>query len=400
MRGEIHVKSDMLSSARGLADQLIAWRREIHMHPELGFQEHRTAELVADAIREMGVEVKTGIGKTGVVGRLGEGPPAVGLRADMDALPIEEANDVPYASQVDGVMHACGHDAHVAMLLGAAELLVGLDERPPGEVRFLFQPCEEVQDDEGKSGAPRLIEDGALDGLDAVLALHVDSGAPAGTVGVRSGYIMAAVDPFQATIIGSGSHSAFPHEGISPIAILAQVINAVQGISVLRINPLKPAIIAIESIHAGAATGVIPDQVQISGNIRSFDEEVRKQLHNELERALSLARVNGGDYALTIESYSPATYNDPVIAEVVASATKDIIGPYAIFEPEPRMYGEDFSYMAGRAPGVMAFLGVRAGDELRPIHSPNFDLDESALPVGVAVLAESAVRLLRAFAPP
>lgn len=390
------MKLDVFANAQGLADQLIAWRREIHMHPELGFQEHRTAELIADALGEMGLEVETGIGKTGVVGRLGEGPPAVGLRADMDALPIQEANDVPYASQVDGVMHACGHDAHVAMLLGAAEMLVGLDERPPGEVRFLFQPCEEVQDDEGKSGAPRMIEDGALDDLDAVLALHVDSGAPAGTVGLRSGYIMAAVDPFQATITGSGSHSAFPHEGVSPIAILAQVIDAVQGIRALRVNPLKPAIIAIESVHAGAATGVIPDQVQISGNIRSFDEDVREQLHQELERALSLARVNGGDYALTIESYSPAAYNDPVIAEIVASATKDIIGPDAVFEPEPRMYGEDFSYMARLAPGVMAFLGVRAGDELRPIHSPNFDIDESALPIGVAVLAESAVRLLRA----
>jgi amidohydrolase len=389
------MKPDMLASARDLTDQLIAWRREIHMHPELGFQEHRTAELVANALREMRIEVETGIGKTGVVGRLGEGSPAIGLRADMDALPIQEANDVPYASQVDGMMHACGHDAHVAMLLGVAELLVGLDERPPGEVRFLFQPCEEVQDDEGKSGAPRMIEDGALDGLDAVLALHVDSGAPAGTVGVRSGYVMAAVEPFQATIIGSGSHSAFPHEGVSPIPILAQVINAVQGVRALRIDPLKPAIIAIESVQAGAATGVIPDEVQISGNIRSFDEEVRKQLHNELERALSLARVNGGDYALTIESYSPAAYNDPAIAEVVAIAARDIIGPDAIFEPEPRMYGEDFSTMARRVPGVMAFLGVRAGDELRPIHSPNFDLDESALPVGVAVLAESAVRLLR-----
>ncbi len=387
---------DMFASAQGLVDQLIAWRREIHMYPELGFQEHRTAELVADALGGMGVEIETGVGKTGVVGRLGEGPPAVGLRADMDALPIQEANDVPYASQVAGVMHACGHDAHVAMLLGVAKLLVGFDERPPGEVRFLFQPCEEVQDDEGKSGAPRMIEEGALDGLDAVLALHVDSGAPAGTIGVRSGYIMAAVDPFQATINGSGSHSAFPHEGVNPIAILAQVIDAVQGIRALRVNPLKPAIIAIESIYAGAATGVIPDEVQISGNIRSFDKDVREQLHHELERALSLARVHGGGYALTIESYSPAAYNDPVIAEIVASATKDIIGPEAVFEPDPRMYGEDFSYMACRSPGVMAFLGVRAGDELRPIHSPTFDIDESALPVGVAVLAESAVRLLRA----
>jgi amidohydrolase len=404
------VTPDMLASAQGLADQLIAWRREIHMHPEIGFQEHRTAELVADALREMGIEVETGIGKTGVVGRLGEGSPAIGLRADMDALPIQEANDVPYASRIPGVMHACGHDAHVAMLLGAAKLLVALDDRPAGEVRFLFQPCEETRDAEGKSGALRMIEAGALDGLDSVLALHVDSGAAAGTVGIRSGYVTAAVDPFDAVIVGSGCHSAFPHQGVSPIAILAQVINAVQGIRALRIDPLKPAIIAIESVRAGEASGVIPNEARISGNIRSFDEDVRKQLHRELERALSLARSLGGDYRLTIERYSPAAYNDPAIAGVIESAAADnrhpadnghpayIVGREAVFEPAPRLYGEDFSIMARRVSGAMAFLGVRIGDEHRPLHSPTFDVDESALPVGVAVLVESAVRLLRAGA--
>ncbi len=401
--------SEILEQARALYDQLVAWRRDIHAHPELGFEERRTARLVADALRRWGLSVETGIGGTGVVGHLGTGHPAIGIRADMDALPIQEANDVPYASQVPGVMHACGHDAHVAMLLGVAKLLTGLD-RPAGEVRFLFQPCEEVQDAEGKSGAPRMIEAGALDGLDAVLALHVDSEAAAGTIGVRSGYVTAAVDPFDATIFGSGCHSAFPHTGISPIAILAQVINAVQGIRVLRIDPLKPAIVAIESVHAGDASGVIPNEARIGGNIRSFDEDVRKQLHRELERALSLARSHGGDYRLTIERYSPAMYNDPAVAEVIASAAADTQYPTeaaehdAVFEPKPRLYGEDFSYMIRRVPGAMAFLGVRASadkdqlhlDEPCPLHSPIFDLDESALPVGVAVLVNSALRLLHA----
>ncbi len=394
MRGEIHVKPDMLANAQGLTDQLIAWRREIHRRPELGFQEHRTAELVADALREMGIEVETGIGKTGVVGRLGEGSPSIGLRAEMDALPIQEANDVPYASQIPGVMHACGHDAHVAILLGAAKLLAEFHGRPAGEVRFLFQPCEETRDAEGKGGALRMIEAGALDGLDSVIALHVDSGAAAGTVGVRSGYVMAAVDPFDAVIVGSGCHSAFPHEGISPISILAQVIDAVQGIRALRIDPLKPAIIAIESVHAGDASGVIPDEVHISGNVRSFDEDVRAQLHRELERALSLARSHGGDYRLTIEHYSPAAYNDPAIVSVIERAAVDIVGQEAMFEARPRLYGEDFSYMVRQAPGAMAFLGVQIHDESRPLHSSIFDIDESALSVGVAVLVESAVRLL------
>ncbi len=384
----------VLARARTLQDQLVAWRRDVHAHPELGFEERRTARLVADVLRDRGLTVETGIGGTGVVGHLGRGRPAIGVRADMDALPIQETNAVPYASQVAGVMHACGHDAHVAMLLGVAQLLVELDGRPRGEIRFLFQPSEEGRDAEGKGGALRMIEHGVLDGLDAVVSLHVDSSAASGTIGVRRGYVTAAVDPFSATIIGSGSHSALPHEGVSPIAILAQVINAVQNVRALRIDPLKPAIIAIESVHASAASGVIPDKVRITGSIRSYDEDVQEQLHYELERALRLARVSGGDYTLTIESYSRAAYNDPGVAEVVESVAREIVGPDAVFEPRPRMYGEDFSYLARQVPGVMAFLGVRAGDQLRPLHSPTFDLDESALPIGVAVLAGSVVRLL------
>ncbi len=367
------------------------------MHPELSFEEHRTARLVADALVEMGISMESGVGGTGVVGHLGEGRPAVGIRADMDALPIHEVNDVAYASRIPGAMHACGHDAHVAMVLGVGALLAGLDDRPPGEIRLLFQPSEEVRDAEGKSGAPRMIDDGALNDLDAVLALHVDPGAPSGSLGMRGGVVMAAVDPFRATLMGAGSHSALPHEGISPIAMLGQVINAVQNIRPQRIDPLKPAIIALESVRGGAASGVIPERVELSGTMRSLDEEVREQLHHELERALSVVRASGGDYELTIESYSSTTSNDPAVAQLVREVAKDIIGPEMVFEPQPRMYGEDFSAMVDRVPGAMGFLGVRTRDKLRPLHTPSFDLDESALPVGVAVLAESAVRLLRAL---
>lgn len=387
--------SELLERARGLQDRLTAWRRDIHAHPELGFHEYRTARLVADALRGFGLSVETGVGGTGVVGRLGKPPPAVGLRADMDALPIQEANEVAYASQVPNVMHACGHDAHVAVLLGAAALLSSTEERPPGEVRFLFQPSEEVSDARGLSGALRMIEHGALHGLDAVLALHVDSSAAAGTIGVRGGHVTAAVDFFSATITGAGCHSGFPHEGVSPITILAQVINAVQNVRANRIDPLKPAVIAIESVRAGEGVGVIPDMAHITGNIRSYDEDVREKLHHELERALSLARVSGGEYDLTIDSYGPATYNAPAIADIVADVAREIRGPEAVFEPAPRMYGEDFGHLARRAPGVIAFLGVRTGDRPRPLHSSTFDLDESALPFGVAVLVESAMRLLR-----
>jgi len=198
----------MLERARTLQDQIVAWRREVHKHPELGFQEHRTARLVADTLRAMGLRVETGLGKTGVVGHLGKGRPAVGIRADMDALPLQEANDVPYASQTPGVMHACGHDTHVGILLGVAKLLSEMEDRPAGDIRFLFQPCEETQDDEGKSGAVRMVEEGALASLDAVIALHIASDIPAGKVEIGGGYATAAVDTFYATLVGAGCHGA------------------------------------------------------------------------------------------------------------------------------------------------------------------------------------------------
>ena len=385
----------MLERARALQEQIVAWRREVHKHPELGFQEHRTAQLVADALRDIGIRVETGIGKTGVVGHLGEGRPSVGIRADMDALPLQEANDVPYASRTPGVMHACGHDAHVGILLGVAKLLSEMKDRPSGEIRFLFQPCEEGQDDEGKSGAVRMIEDGALEGLDAVIALHVASEIPAGKVEIDGGYALAAVDSFDATLVGAGCHGAYPHMGVDPIFILAQVINAVHGIRARRINPVRPAVISFGSIHAGDADNVIPNEVKINGTIRSYDDETRHQLWEELEKALGVARVLGGDYQLAIEEGFPSTYNDPEIAGIIRQVAEEMLGQDGLYPPEPGMGAEDFSYMARKAPAAMFMLGAQIGQENRPHHSPIFDLDESAFPIGAAVLAEVACRLLR-----
>lgn len=385
----------MLERARVLQEQIVAWRREVHKHPELGFQEHRTAQLVADALRDIGIRVETGIGKTGVVGHLGEGRPSVGIRADMDALPLQEANDVPYASRTPGVMHACGHDAHVGILLGVAKLLSEMKDRPSGEIRFLFQPCEEGQDDEGKSGAVRMIEDGALEGLDAVIALHVASKIPAGKVEIDGGYALAAVDSFDATLVGAGCHGAYPHMGVDPIFILAQVINAVHGIRARRINPVRPAVISFGSIHAGDANNVIPNEVKINGTIRSYDDETRRQLWEELEKALGVARVLGGDYQLAIEEGFPSTYNDPEIAGIIRQVAEEMLGQDGLYPPEPGMGAEDFSYMARKAPAAMFMLGAQIGQENRPHHSPIFDLDESAFPIGAAVLAEVACRLLR-----
>jgi amidohydrolase len=384
-----------MDKARSIEDLIIAWRRDIHMHPELGFEEVRTSRLVADTLRDMGIEVEVGVGKTGVVARLGEGKPAIGIRADMDALPIQEENNVPYASQTPGVMHACGHDAHTAMLLGVAKMLNEMPDRPTGEIRLLFQPCEEKQDSEGKSGASRMIDDGALQGLDAVIALHVASEDPAGKIEIGSGYLMAAADRFIATISGVGCHGASPHTGVDPIFLQAQVVNAIQGIVSRRVKPIEPAVITIGSIHGGNAHNVIPAEVKLEGTIRSYSEETRQLLHDELDKAFSIVRAMGGDYTLTIKQGYPSLNNHQKVAELIRQVAVESLGEAALKPAEPTMGAEDFAYMIQKAPGAMFFLGARIGDEHRPHHSPIFNIDESVLYIGAAMLAETACRLLQ-----
>jgi amidohydrolase len=385
----------MLDRAMKIKDQLVSWRRDFHMHPELGFKEKRTANVVAEALKEMGIRVDTQVGKTGVVGYLGEGSPVVGIRADMDALPLQEASEVPYASQTPGVMHACGHDAHTAILLGVARVLSEMPDRPPGEIRLLFQPSEEDWDEELKSGATLMIEDGALEDLDAVIALHVHSNTPTGQIEISGGMASAAVDSFLATIIGQGGHGAAPHKTVDPTFILAQVINAIHGIRARRINPIDSAVISLGSIHAGHTSNVIPDRVELMGTIRSFDTEVREQLSEELEKAFAITRAFGGDYTLTIDKGFPPMYNDPEVAELIRQTAIEMLGEDKVNEGEAQMGAEDFSYMSQLAPGAMFSLGVKIDDTPRPAHSPTFDVNEDALPIGAALLAEVACRLLK-----
>lgn len=381
-----------LDQAVEIEEQIIGWRREIHKNPELGFEEFQTANLVAEALRDMGLEVEVGVGRTGVVARVGDGDgPKIGIRADMDALPIHETVDLPFKSQIAGKMHACGHDAHTAMLLGAARILNDTPDLS-GEIRFLFQPSEEKWDENGISGATAMIDDNAVEELDHVIALHVDSTLPVGQVKIGEGYVLAAADTFVATIIGEGTHGASPHLGKDPFFMLAQVINAIQGIRSRQTDPTSASVITIGAVHGGEAPNVIPDRVEIRGTIRSYDEEIRNQLHEGLEKALSISRVFGGDYELNISRGYPALYNDPAVAGLMRGIAEQYTDPQPA---PPRMGAEDFSYMAQKAPGAMMFLGAKYDDHHRPHHSPIFALGEDAFKYGSAILAETAVALMK-----
>ena len=384
----------MLAKAQAIKQQIIEWRRAIHRHPELGFEEHQTAGFVARALGDMGVRVRAGVGRTGVVGHLGRGGgPTVAIRADMDALPIQEENRVDYVSQVPGRMHACGHDAHVAMLLGAAALLQPLDL--PGEVRLLFQPSEEREDAEGISGAPRMIADGALEGVDAVIAQHVDGTLFAGMINVGDGYVHAAVDSFKATVSGHGGHGAYPHQTLDPIWLASFVLNALYAIPSRRIAPLQPCVVTVGVIRAGTASNVIPDEVYLEGTLRSFDDGVREQLVREVETALGIARSLGGDYRLEIRRGYAPTFNHPSVAGWLRQVAGDVLGEDKVGAEQKTMGAEDFGAMTQVTKGALMRLGIRTpGGPPRHIHSATFDLDEDALPVGVAVLAEAARRFV------
>ena len=385
----------MLHKARQIRPQLVHWRRTIHRQPELGFHVYRTAELVAQALGDLGVEVQTGVGKTGVVGYLGEGEgPVIAIRADMDALPIQEANQVEYASQVPGSMHACGHDAHTAMLLGVAKLLS--QEVLPGQVRLLFQPSEENFDEEGVSGAPRMIADGALEGVQRVIALHVDGTLEVGKVAAEDGPVGAAVDTFKAHILGSGGHGAYPHQAVDPIWLASHVLSALYAIPSRQVTPLQPCVVSVGVIQGGSAENVIPAEVYLEGTLRSYTDEVREKLILEVERALALSRNYDGDYRLRIDRGYPVTSNDPLVASWLRQVGGDLLGRDNVGTRQKTMGAEDFGYMTQAAPGAMLRLGVKTpGGEARYLHTPNFDLDEAALPIGSAILAETALRFLR-----
>jgi amidohydrolase len=386
-----------LSEAEAIHDEIVAIRRDLHMHPEIGFQEVRTARIVAEKLGALGYEVVTGVGKTGVVGLLQGGAPGertVLLRFDMDALPIQEENDVPYRSQVPGVMHACGHDAHVAVGIGVATVLAKYRDQIPGTIKLMFQPAEE-----GLGGAVAMINDGVLDGppVDVALGLHVSSGHPVGTAVVRSGAMMAASDKLAITVRGKGGHGAHPDQTVDSVLVAAQIIVALQTIVARNVDPEETGVVTIGAIHAGQAGNVIADTAQMRGTIRSFNPAVRELLHRRIrEVATGVAGALGAVADVEVILGVDATINAEKPTGVIYQSAAHILGEAQLNTTYRTPGGEDFSAVLARVPGNFFFLGTRSDERTGyPHHNPHFDIDESALPSGVAILCDAAVRCLR-----
>jgi amidohydrolase len=385
----------LLADAHALQPDIVAWRRHLHAHPELAYQEVATAAFARAQLEALGLAPSPPLATTGftclIEGRA-DGP-TVALRADMDALPIQEENDVPYASTVPGVGHMCGHDAHTAMLLGAAALLAR--HRPErGHVKLLFQPAEE-----GGAGAERMIAEGALDApeVSAAFALHVHHTAAAGFVTVCPGQAMAAADSFDLEVVGSGGHAAHPHLSVDAIAVAAELVSALQQIASRHTDPLKPLVVTIGRIEGGFARNVIAPSVRLEGTVRTLDAELRARVPELLERtAHGVTAAFGAQHRLDYRFGYPPTRNDPTLVPTLGRSVAALLGEDRLATAPPSMGAEDFAYYAERVPGLMFRLGVRNEGKgiVHPLHHPRFDVDEEVLPLGSALLADVALRWL------
>jgi len=367
----------------------IAWRRHLHANPELSFREHRTAAFVRDRLSELGGLVLSSPTPTSVVATLSgaRAGPTLAMRADLDALPIQEESGVEFASQVDGVMHACGHDGHTAMLLATARLLEERREELAGEVRFVFQHAEELP----PGGAVEIVRSGALDGVDAVVGCHLMSDLDVGTVAVLDGACTAAADVFSVRILGRGGHAAFPHMTVDPIAAAAQSVSSLQHLVARETPPADPVVVSVTRISGGAADNVIPESVELGGTVRTYTAELRRQTREAMERVLAgvTAAHRAGYEFEYIEGYS-SVVNDPSLAALV----REVAATRLVDRP-PLMAGEDFSAYQQVAPACFFFVGA-GGDGAFPHHHPRFTIDEDALSVGVETLTATALRFLGA----
>jgi amidohydrolase len=396
-----------------LEDKVIAWRRDIHQNPELSYQETRTAALVAKHLRALGYEVTTGVGLTGVVGVLkgGKPGPVVALRADMDALPVEEKVDLPFASkarapylgQMTPVMHACGHDAHVAILMGVAEILVEYRAHLTGTVKLLFQPNEEGSNDGRPSGARAMIADGAManPAPSAVFGLHVTSALPDSVIALRPGGLLASADLLRIGVQGRQTHASMPWRGVDPVVTAAQIILALQTIPSRQIDATAtPSVLSIGAIHGGIRGNILPDSVTMEGTIRTHDETVRADIWRRIEKtATAIASASGATATVEMTEGVPVTYNDPKLTAWGTRSLERGVGAERITESRPVMGAEDFSLLAQVVPGMFFFLGVTPPDEdpqsAPANHSPLFHIHEPALKYGVRALAYLAIDYLR-----
>jgi amidohydrolase len=383
-------------AADALRPQLVAQRRDFHMHPELSNREERTARVVAERLKALGLdEVKTGVGRHGVVALLrGAKPgPVVAVRADMDALPIQEVNDVPYKSQTPGVKHACGHDAHTTVELGVAEVLSKMRDEINGTIKFIFQPAEEGPPTGEEGGAPLMIKEGALDNPrpQAIFGLHTEPNLQAGQIGYHSGPAMASSDTFSVVVRGKSAHGAQPQNGVDAVVVAAQCVLALQNIRSRRIDPLEPLVITVGTIQGGTRFNIIADEVKLTGTMRTHNEQVRERAIGLMRETLqNVTAAYGASYELSFPTTgNPVTYNEPALVAETLPTMRRVVGDANAVALKPFMPAEDFSHFQKLVPGFYYFLGV--GNKTKGInagwHTPDFDIDEESLVVGVKVMS-------------
>ncbi|HEX8254049.1 MAG TPA: amidohydrolase [Thermoanaerobaculia bacterium] len=406
------ITSRIAAAAERVEQNVISVRRDLHQHPELGNRETRTAKIVADKLRSLGIEVQEKVAHTGVVGVLKGAKPGktVALRADMDALPVTEQVDLPFASKVRttyngqevGVMHACGHDAHVAILLGVAEVLAGMRSELPGTVKFIFQPAEEGAPQGEEGGAALMVKEGALKNpnVDAIFGLHVTSRFAVGEIAYKPEGMMAAVDSFKITVRGKQTHGAYPWLGVDPIVVASQIVLGLQTIPSRQLDAtVAPSIVTVGAIHGGVRNNIIPDEVEMIGTIRSLETNMRDEIHTRIRRtAESIATSAGATATVTITTGYPITYNDPKLTDRALPSLRTAAGANNVKLVNAVLGAEDFSFFQQEVPGLFFWLGTRPASqtaaEAPSNHSPLFYIDESGLGLGVRALAGVAVDYL------
>lgn len=379
-----------------IKEEIIKWRRDFHQHPEIGFELERTSSIVAKLLKDWGLKVETNVGKTGVVGTIeGVCKKTVALRADMDALPMQEENDIAYKSKHAGKMHACGHDGHTAMLLGAAKILSMHKEMINGTIKFIFQPAEEGP---SPGGAKPMIDDGALKDVDAIFGMHISTEYPVGSIGINIGPSMASTDVFEIKLAGKGGHAGMPHKAVDAISMASRVVTEIQYMVSRETNPLDPLVVSIGTIHGGYVSNVIAETCEITGTIRTFNEALRENIKGKIKSIVQhIAQISGGSFEVNIIPGLPPLINDMQMSQFAVDGIKSIIGKEnVLILDNPSMGGEDFAYYLQEIPGAFMWIGGRNENKglINVMHHPKFDFDEDCLVLGSKIHIKLALSYL------